>query len=179
AAGLVVLDAEDVQSLERVCLGRHDLVELLNRGADGVFEQREQQFVLAVEVLVEAAQRLPGLLDDLLDGEVLAALHQVERGIEEALHPGFRASPSRIQHPCHGKVAAGRAGDGPAGRLLLLAHGPPRSENIVLLRAQPRLPEMLTRFYLAAGLSQATRAEDASLRPGENSIIVFDYGSLG
>ena len=63
----------------------------LGGGADGLLEQGQQQLVLAAEVLVEAAQRLPGALDDLLDGEVLLALvHQLERSVEVALDRGSR-----------------------------------------------------------------------------------------
>jgi hypothetical protein len=56
--------------------------------------------VLAGEVLVEAAQRLPGALDHVLDGEVLARLvvhHQVDRGVEEALYPLLGPGPRRVE----------------------------------------------------------------------------------
>ena len=63
--------------------------------------------MLAGEVLVEAAQRLPGAVDHLLDGELLAGLclgQQLEAGIEEALHPSLAAEPGRVERPRHGQV---------------------------------------------------------------------------
>ena len=68
---VVVLDDEDVDLLERV-VDVGDLgLELLGAAPHELLEQGQQQLVLAGEVLVEAAQRLAGALDDLLDGEVL------------------------------------------------------------------------------------------------------------
>ena len=67
------------------------------------------------EVLVEAAQRLPGAVDHLLDGELLAGLgarQELEPGIEEALHPALAADPGRVERagdrqvpPAHRGVA--------------------------------------------------------------------------
>ena len=120
----VVLDAEDVQPLERVGLRRQHLVEMHDRRTDGVLEEREEQLVLAVEILVEAAQRLAGALDDLLDREVVAVLHEVECRVEEALDPGLGPCPRRVEDARDGEVAAGRA----VGRLLgQQAHLDPRT----------------------------------------------------
>ena len=63
--------------------------------------------MLAGEVLVEAAQRLPRTVDDLLDGELLAGLgagQQLEAGVEEALHPALAPQPGRVERPGHGEV---------------------------------------------------------------------------
>ena len=61
--------------------------DVLDRLADGFLEEREQQLVLAVEVLVEPSQRLLRAVDDLLDRELARALvvDQLERRIQEAL----------------------------------------------------------------------------------------------
>ena len=47
-----------------------DVREMRGGGPDRLLEQREQELVLAREVLVEGAQRLPGAFDHLLDGEL-------------------------------------------------------------------------------------------------------------
>ena len=59
--------------------------DLLRRAAQRVFEEGQQQFVLAVELQVEASQRLPRAVNDFLDGEVRAALLDDDglRGIQE------------------------------------------------------------------------------------------------
>ena len=49
------------------CGGGTDLV---GGSAQGVFEQSQQEFMFAIELQVEAPQRLAGPVDDLLDGEV-------------------------------------------------------------------------------------------------------------
>src|SRR3954453_18712852 len=72
----------------------------LGRRADRLLEQGQQELLLAAEVLVEAAQRLAGALDNLLDRELLArrALgHQLEGGIEEPLHAALGASARRVE----------------------------------------------------------------------------------
>ena len=76
-----------MQPLERDVERVDDLLQVVGGGAHGLLEEGEEQLVLAGEVLVEAAQRLAGALDDLLDGELLAvrAGHQLEGGVEEAL----------------------------------------------------------------------------------------------
>ena len=80
-----------------------------------LLEQGQQQLVLAREVLVEAAQRLAGALDHVLDGELLAGvvLHQLERGVEEALHPllGPGALPGRAtaRRPARASVPGDRS----------------------------------------------------------------------
>ena len=48
--------------------------DLVSGAAERVLEEGEEQFVLAVKVLVEAAQRLAGAIDDFLYGEVGGAL---------------------------------------------------------------------------------------------------------
>ena len=64
-----------------------------------VFEQRQQQLVLTVELQVEAPQGLPGPIHHLLDGEIGAALLGDDRlgGVEEALHALFREQPGLAQ----------------------------------------------------------------------------------
>ena len=73
--------------------------EVVGRLADRLLEQREQQLVLAVEVLVEAAQRLLRAVDDLLDRELGRALlvDQLERGVEEPLHALLGPRAGRVQ----------------------------------------------------------------------------------
>ena len=73
---------------------------MVGRRADRLLEQGEQELLLPAEVLVEAAQRLARALDDLLDGELLARLvvvHQLEGGIEEALHAALGADPGGVE----------------------------------------------------------------------------------
>ena len=62
----------------------------LRRLGDGPVEQREQQFVLAAEVLVEGSQRRLGARDDLLHGEVGASGFAQYRdgGLDEAVATG-------------------------------------------------------------------------------------------
>jgi hypothetical protein len=74
----------------------------LDRGPpQRVLEQRQQQLVLAVEVLVEAAQRLAGDVDDLLHGEVGRALVGDDRlrGVEEPLDPLLGPELRRPRRP--------------------------------------------------------------------------------
>src|SRR5580704_17786078 len=102
-AHAVVLDNEPVQSLKRSALLGQLVLEALGGGADRFVEERQQQLVLAGEVLVEAAQRLPGAVYDLLDGEVTARLgagQELEAGVEEALHPAFAPDASRVEGSC-------------------------------------------------------------------------------
>jgi hypothetical protein len=68
-----------------VCRGGSDLV---GRSAQRVFEQRQQQFMLAVELQVEASQRLPRAVYHLLHGEVGAAFFDDDglRRVQEALN---------------------------------------------------------------------------------------------
>src|SRR5207244_9468610 len=74
-----------------------------------------QQLVLAVEVLVEAAQRLLRTVDDLLDRELgrAALVDQLEGGIEEALNALLRARPSGAQALRDGPMT-------PRGRALVI-----------------------------------------------------------
>jgi hypothetical protein len=96
-----------VQPFERVVLVVDDLAELLGGGPHRLLEEGEQQLVLAGEVLVEAPQRLAGVLDDLLDRElpVRGGLHELEGGVEEALHPLLRPSSGRVERTGHGELA--------------------------------------------------------------------------
>jgi hypothetical protein len=135
-AHLVVLQHEEVEALERVVLARDVLLEVLRGRADRLLEEREQELVLAGEVLVEAAQRLAGLLDDLLHRELLGVgvHHQVERGIEEPLHPLLRALPRGIERPGHRHLPPRAGGVG----LRLLRHRgkrtPPLGRTLLLSR---------------------------------------------
>ena len=105
-AQAVVLDDEAVQALERVVLAGDLAHAGGRRRADRLLEQRQQQLVLAPEVLVEAAQRLAGALDDLLHGEVLAraGVHQLNGGVEEALDAAL--GPDAGQSPTSGPPPA-------------------------------------------------------------------------
>ena len=84
--------------------------EVVGRLADRLLEQREEQLVLAVEVLVEAAQRLLRPVDDLLDRELGRALlvDQLERGVEEALDALLGAGAGGVQAAGDGPLAPGR-----------------------------------------------------------------------
>jgi hypothetical protein len=86
-APLVEADREGAKALDRLGLGFDGLADVLDRLPDGFLEEREQQLVLAVEVLVEPSQRLLRAVDDLLDRELGGALgiDQLERGIQESL----------------------------------------------------------------------------------------------
>ena len=86
-APFVETDREGAQPLERFGFGLDGLAEVLERLADDLLEQREQQLVLAVEVLVEPAQRLLRAIDDLLDRELGRALlvDQAERRVHQPL----------------------------------------------------------------------------------------------
>ena len=66
--------------------------------------------MLAAEVLVEAAQRLSGSLDDLLDREVLARarVQQLHGGVEEALDPALGAEPGGVERTRHCEVTPTR-----------------------------------------------------------------------
>ncbi len=77
--------------------------------------------MLPAEVLVEAAQRLAGALDHLLDGEVLARalVEELDGGVEEALHPALRPEAGRVQRAA---PPPGRAGSAHRVRSLQLAN---------------------------------------------------------
>ena len=115
-AHAVVLDDEGVQPFEGRALTGDLLFQPVRRREDRLVEEGEEQLVLAGEVLIEAAQRLPGAVHHLLDGELLAGLgpgQQLEAGVEEALHPSLAAEPGRVQGPRHGEVTpADRFGGG-------------------------------------------------------------------
>src|SRR5690606_822564 len=65
--------------------------DLVRGAAQGILEQCQQQFVLTVELQVEAAQRLFRPIHDLLDREIGGAFFGDDRlgGIEEPLHALF------------------------------------------------------------------------------------------
>ena len=109
-APLMETKREGAESRERIRFGRDDLADVVPGLADGFLEQGEHQFVLAVEVLVEAAQRLLRPVDDLLDRELGRAflVDQLERGIEEALHPLLGAGTGRVHAAGDGALAPGR-----------------------------------------------------------------------
>ena len=67
----------------------------VDRDTHLLLEQGEQELVLAVEVLVEAAQRLARPVDDLLHGEVDRSLlgDDLARRVEELLDPRRRSLP--------------------------------------------------------------------------------------
>src|SRR5262249_34679403 len=116
---------EGAQARERIGLGVRGRAQIRERLADALFEEREQQLVLAVEMLVETAERLLRAIDDLLDREVARApfVDQCERRIQQALDALFGARARRCQalgdrsvtparfistlqliHACHGKL---------------------------------------------------------------------------
>jgi hypothetical protein len=126
-AHLVVLDRSPVQPDARVGLVGDDLAQVLGRRADRLLEQRQQQLVLAVEVLVEAAKRLPGPFHHLLDGEfpTRGAVHQLLGGVEEALHAALGPFPGRPERPRHGMLTPARGHPGLRGtvRRVVRRHG--------------------------------------------------------
>jgi hypothetical protein len=83
----VQADGEGAQPCKWFRLGVYHVLQVVDRLANGLLEQRKEQLVLAVEVLVEAAQGLLRPVDDLLDREVGAALlvDQLEGRIEVPL----------------------------------------------------------------------------------------------
>src|SRR5439155_17768289 len=148
---------EAVQPLERLLLGADSIAELVGRRPDGLLEQRQQQLLLAAEVLVEAAQRLPRLLDHVLDGEVLsgfAVAQQLEGGIDEALHAVLGPDPSGVQRPGDGLLPP--AGGGRLGSRLVGGHAgnptaPPRRTSFSYYRKS---------HFQTAGSTTASRAHD-------------------
>src|SRR5262245_18673274 len=89
----VQADRERAEPLERPGFRLDGLVAVLDRLADDLLEQREQQLVLAVEVLVEPSQRLLRAVDDLLDRELARPLlvDELERRVQESLDTPFGA----------------------------------------------------------------------------------------
>ena len=73
--------------------------EILERLADGLLEEREEQLVLAIEVLVEPSQRLLRAIDDLLDRELGRAplVYQRETRIQDSLNALLRAGARGAQ----------------------------------------------------------------------------------
>ncbi len=84
--------------------------DLVGGAAQGVFEQGEQEFVLAVEVLVERAQGLAGAVDDFLDGEVGGAFFGDDGlgGVQEPLDALFGAQLRRPGRAFHRPLLPGR-----------------------------------------------------------------------
>ena len=102
----MVRDDEGSQPVEGV-LDVGDLVgELCCAGLDGLFEQGEEQLVLAGEVLVEAPQRLAGALDDHLEREVPAVGQEVAGGVDEGRHLHLRAFAGGFDCTRHRYVAS-------------------------------------------------------------------------
>src|SRR5262249_40221081 len=92
-------DGEGAQALERLGRGFHGRAQIVERLAYALLEEREEQLVLAVEVLVETAQRLLRVIDDFLDRELgrPPLVDQRERRIHEALHALLGAAARRAQ----------------------------------------------------------------------------------
>jgi hypothetical protein len=109
-APLVEADDEGAQPRQRIGLGVDHGPEVLDRLAHRLLEQREQQLVLAVEVLVEAAQRLLRPVDHLLDGELGRALlvDELEGGVEEPLHPLLGPRAGGVETPRDGSLTPDR-----------------------------------------------------------------------
>ena len=127
---------------ERVGLGVDHLVQVVDGLGDGLLEQREQQLVLAVEVLVEAAQRLLRPFDDLLDRELGRALlvDQLERGVDEPLRPLLGAGAGRAQ--AARQCAFPPRGLTPLPRVLRPV-GSCHRRRIALSRCRPRIPRFV------------------------------------
>ncbi len=94
-AQLVEHEHRLLQAVERITVDR-DLLDPGDRLAHLLLEQREEQLVLAVEVLVEAAQRLLRPVDDLLHRELGRPLlgDDLAGGVQELLDPDRRSLPS-------------------------------------------------------------------------------------
>src|SRR5205085_7312396 len=123
AAQGVVLDHEPMQLVEWLLLVLDPSLELIRCRADGLLEERQQQLLLPAEVLVEAPQRLPRLLDHVLDGEVLprlAVAQQLEGGVDEALHAVLGPHPCRVERSGHSLLPP--AGGGRFGCRLVGGH---------------------------------------------------------
>src|SRR5262245_23850010 len=114
-APLVQADGEGAQPRQRLGLGGDRGAEVLDRLAHALLEQREQQLVLAVEVLVEPAQRLLRAVDHLLDRELAGALlvDQGEGRLQQTLDALLRARTRGAQAPRDRSLA-------PAGVVLVL-----------------------------------------------------------
>ncbi len=120
-------DRERAQAVDRLRLGVDDAPEVVGRLPDRLLEQGEQQLGLAVEVLVEPAERLLRPVDDLLDRELGRALlvDERERGIEKALDAALGARAGRVQAARDRTLA-------PRG---LGSSGPPGSTSLMRLQA--------------------------------------------
>ena len=84
----------------------------LRVGAHRLLEHREEEVVLALEVLVERAEGLAGLVGDLLDGDVLAvrAVEDGDRRPDQVHAPVDRPLHGRAQRPTDDPaVPVGRA----------------------------------------------------------------------
>ena len=95
-----------LQTVERIAVDGHPL-HPGDRLAHLLFEQGEQELVLAVEVLVEAAQRLLRAVDHLLHGELGRALlaDDLAGRVQELLHPHGRALTCRAGRALDGTIA--------------------------------------------------------------------------
>ncbi len=89
-----------------------DGAHLERGGVHGLLVHRHQQMLLALERLVEAAERLLRTLHDLLHREVESALlvDQVGRGVEEPLHPMLHPHSGGVERAGHRLVSPGQDG---------------------------------------------------------------------
>ena len=87
------------QPRERIGLGVDGAADVVDGFAHRLLEQGQDELVLAVEVLVETAQRLLRALDDLLDREIGRAVlvDELEGRVEDALHPFLGARAGRVE----------------------------------------------------------------------------------
>jgi hypothetical protein len=99
------------QRLDRIGLGVRSSGDLDGGAARRILEEGKRELVLSVEVLVEAAQRLPRAVDDLLDGEVGRALVRDDgpRGVRS------RSRSRRTGRPVRVRRARSRSGTEPEG----------------------------------------------------------------
>ena len=97
-APLVQPDRERAEPVERLGAGLQDLLEIVGRFPDRLFEQGEEQLVLRGKVLVEGSQRCLRTLDDLEHGEVRApGLPENRQGRpHEAAGPGLLLDGARF-----------------------------------------------------------------------------------
>src|SRR4029077_6970924 len=98
-APLVQPDRERAEAFGGIRRRLDDTSEVVGRLADGLLEEGEEQLILAVEVLVEPAQRLLRPVDDLLDRELGRPLivDELERRVEEALDALLGPRACRVQ----------------------------------------------------------------------------------
>ena len=93
------------EPVERIAFSRCFL-QAANSKVHLLFEQGKEKLMLAVEVLVETAQRLFRPIDDLLNGELRRLLlgDDLTGRVEKALHSLGRPLPSRLGGPVDGAL---------------------------------------------------------------------------